>query len=212
MPASKFPARTLILVGVFGIVAALSGALLAQRFWRGESAPALTTGTLLQPPRPLPDFALVNHDGHVFTSQNLQGHWSVLFFGFTNCPDICPTTLTLLAGVNKALANVPVGQRPRMVFVSADAQRDKPEHIKTYVQFFDRDFVGVTGTQPALEAFALSLGAPIALRELADGNYTVDHSGTLFVTDPQGALRAIFSGPHQIEALVPDLRALLGVR
>ena len=133
-----------------------------------------------------------------------------MFFGFTNCPDICPTTLTLLAAVDKQLAALPDDQRPRIALVTADAERDTPEHIKKYVQFFNPNFIGVTGTQTALEAFALSIGAPIAIRPQVGGGYTVDHSSAIFVVDPQGALRAVFSGPHQLESLTADLRTVVG--
>jgi protein SCO1/2 len=207
-PPTKKPLTTIVIV-IVGIVAALAGALLAQSFLPREPV-SLVTGTLLQPSKPIPAFALIDQDGNPFTSQQLQGHWSVLFFGFTNCPDICPTTLTLLAAVDKQLADLPNSKRPRITLVTADAQRDTPEQLKQYVQFFNPNFAGVTGTQTSLEAFALSVGAPIAIRPQAGGGYSVDHSAAIFVIDPQGALRAVFSGPHQLGSLTADLRTVVG--
>lgn len=206
-PAKKPPA--VILIVIAGIVAALAGAWLAHSFL--PRAPAvLATGTLLQPPKAIPAFALIDQDGKPFTPAQLQGHWRVLFFGFTNCPDICPATLTLLAAVDKQLADLPETRRPRITLVTADAQRDTPEQLKMYVQFFNPQFTGVTGAQDALEKFALSLGAPVAIRPQNGGGYNVDHSGAIFVVDPQGALRAVFGGPHQAESLSADLRILVG--
>jgi protein SCO1/2 len=198
------------LIVVVGIVAALVGALLAQMYLNRAPA-ALATGTLLDPPKSIPAFALLDQDGQPFTPSDLQGQWSVIFFGFTNCPDICPTTLTTLNSVHSLLEDI-AEQRPQVILVTADAKRDTPEQIKKYVRFFNSTFAAVTGDQPALEAFALSLGAPVAIRPLSDGTYNVDHSGALFIVDPQGALRAIFSGPHQATALAADLRILVGAR
>jgi len=206
-PAKK-PLAPFVIV-VVGIVAALAGALLAWTLL--PRAPvALATGTLLQPAKPIPSFALIDQDAAPFTSRHLQNHWTVLFFGFTNCPDICPTTLTLLANVDKALAGLPADKRPRFTFVTADARRDTPEQIKQYVRFFDPNFTAVTGTQASLEAFALSVGAPVAIRPLADGSYAVDHSAAIFVIDPQGALRAVFNGPHRIDSLASDIQTVVG--
>jgi protein SCO1/2 len=206
-PAKKSPA--VILIVIVGIVAALAGAWLAHSFLQRAQV-TLATGTLLQPPKAIPAFALIDQDGKPFTPQQLQGQWRVLFFGFTNCPDICPATLTLLAAVDKQLSDLPDDKRPRITLVTGDAQRDTPEHLKKYVQFFNPKFTGVTGTQEALEQFALSLGAPVAIRQLDGGGYTVDHSAAIFIVDPQGALRAVFGGPHQVESLSADLRALVG--
>ena len=205
-PTQKSSAPLVVSVG---IVAILAGALLAWALL--PRAPiALATGTLLQPPRPLPSFSLVDQDAAAFTPVQLQDRWTILFFGFTHCPDICPTTLTLLAGVEKALANLPPDRRPRFALVTADAQRDTPERLKQYVRFFNPNFIAVTGQQSSVEAFALSVGAPVAIRSLGDGAYTVDHSSALFVIDPQGALRAVFNGPHRSESLVADLRTVVG--
>jgi len=206
-PAKK-PLAPFVIV-IVGIVAALAGALLAWSLL--PRAPiALATGTLLQPSKPIPSFALVDQDAQPFTSQHLQNHWTVLFFGFTHCPDICPTTLTLLASVDKELSDLPIDKRPRFAFVTADAQRDTPEQIKKYVRFFNPNFIAVTGSQPSLEAFALSVGAPVAIRSLPDGSYAVDHSSAIFVVDPQGALRAVFNGPHQAASLASDIQTIVG--
>lgn len=132
-----------------------------------------------------------------------------MFFGFTTCPDICPTTLALLARVEKSLSDLPTQTRPQVVLVSVDPERDTPEQLQKYVRFFSPSFVGVTGSPAQIDEFTRAMGAPVAKRPLGEGGYTVDHSGSIFVIDPSGAMRALFSPPHSQDALVADLRALL---
>jgi protein SCO1/2 len=170
----------------------------------------LAKATLIDPARPLPPMAFVDQQGQPFGVEQLRGHWSILFFGFTHCPDVCPTTLALLAQVEKTLADLPTEQRPHIVLVSVDAKRDTPERLAAYVKSFSPTFTGVTaGDQPAVEDFALKLGVPVAISPLADGNYTVDHSAAIFVVDPSGALRALSSTPHNVPIIAEDYRSIV---
>ena len=135
-----------------------------------------------------------------------------MFFGYTNCPDFCPTTLTTLAAVEKRLraAQLPT---PQVIFVSVDAKRDTPAQLAKYVPYFDPDFVGLTATdQPAIEALAKKWGVAVLIRPAADGNHTVDHSGAIFVIDPKGNLAAVLTGPFTVEALQSDIQRLVAGR
>ncbi len=201
--------RAPLLAGI-AIVAILAGALSAQ-FLRAPSQPVLnlSSGTLLPDARTLPEFQLVDSNGQPFTRTGLNGHWSVLFFGFTHCPDICPTTLTLLAQVEKALADLPEAQRPKMVFVSVDPQRDTPDQVGKYIQFFSPTFIGLTGAQTHINELTKAMGVPVAIHDLGNGAYGVDHAATLFLIDPQARMAAVFSPPHQVATLAQDLRAVV---
>jgi protein SCO1 len=169
----------------------------------------LATGTLLAPSRALADFSLIDNQGRSFGPANLHGHWSLMFFGYTNCPDFCPTTLTTLAAVEKRLRAVKAAT-PQVIFVSVDAKRDTPAQLAKYVPYFDPDFVGLTAVdQPAIEALARKWGVAVLIRPAADGNYTVDHSGDIFVIDPAGRLAAVLSGPFTVEALQSDIQRLV---
>jgi len=205
-------ARNRILVfASIGIVAALAGAFLAQAGFRSGVVPiALQSGTILQPARALPPFALLDHEGKPFGNDRLRGHWSLLFFGFTNCGDVCPTTLALLAAAGHKLGDLPDPQRPQVVFISVDAKRDTPETVRTYISNFDTSFTGVTGTQKDLDALTAALGVPSAVRQLDNGGYAVDHSAAILAVSPNGEFRAIFSPPHTLEALAGDYRLLIG--
>ena len=185
----------------------------AAAFWRhsdGTAPVALTTGTLILPRRPLPAFSLLDHHGAAFTQDSLKGHWSMLYFGYTNCPDLCPTTLASLAGMQKSLAGAGVRTRPVVVFISADARRDTPAVLARYVPYFDPGFVGVTAsTQADIESFARKLGVAILIGPDSGGAYTVDHSSAVFVTAPDGSLAAVLTGPHSAQGLSEDFRRIV---
>jgi protein SCO1/2 len=172
----------------------------------------LATGTLLSPARQLPDFNLIDQQGRAFGSADLRGHWSFIFFGYTHCPDFCPTTLTTLAALNKRLRAEHAAVVPQVIFVSVDAKRDTPPQLAKYVPYFDPSFIGLTAPEQAtVESFARQMGAAVLLQPAADkdGNYTVDHSAQIFVFDPSGKLTAVLSGPFTIDALRGDLQRIV---
>jgi protein SCO1 len=173
----------------------------------------LATGTLLTPSRKLPDFSLIDAQGRSFGAANLLGNWSLMFFGYTNCPDFCPTTLTTLAAMNKQLRAAKAAVLPQVIFVSVDAKRDTPAQLAKYVPYFDPEFIGLTAAdQPAIEAFARQMGVGVIIQPAKDGNYTVDHSAMIFVFDPSGKLAAILSGPFSVDALQSDFRRIVSAR
>ena len=193
------------IVGVAGIAASV--------LWRHTPAVELTTGTLLTPSRALPDFSLIDQQGKVFGSANLRGHWSLLIFGYTNCPDYCPTTLTTLAAVQKRLRAAKAPVLPQVIFVSVDAKRDTPAQLAKYVPYFDPEFIGLTAAdQPGIEAVAKKLGVAVIIQPGAGGNYTVDHSGEIFVVTPDGRIGAILTGPFSVAALQSDFERIVGAR
>jgi protein SCO1 len=203
--------RSIAFAVAVAIVAVAAGMLLARalttRASQATRAP-LASGTLLTPARPLPEFALIDHAGQPFGPDRLRGRWSLLFFGFTSCPDVCPTTLALLAQVEKQLSDLPAEERPQVILVSVDPQRDTPEQLASYVRFFSPSFIGVTASQVSIKEFTRSMGVPVAITPTGEGRYTVDHSAAVFVIDPAGELRALFSPPHSPDALAADLRRL----
>jgi protein SCO1/2 len=204
---SKFLSFALIcIVGIAGIAASL--------LWHRRAAPVeLATGTLLTPGRALPDFSLIDQKGRTFTAADLRGHWSLLFFGYTNCPDFCPTTLTTLAAMEKNLRSAKAAVIPQVIFVSVDSKRDTPAQLAKYVPYFDPSFVGLTAAdQPSIEALAKDMGVAVSIRPAADGNYTVDHSGAIFVLGPDGRITAILTGPYSASDLQGDFLRIVAAR
>jgi len=186
----------------------------ASALWRHRAPPVdLTTGTFLPLRQALPDFSLIDQQGRTFGSANLRGHWSFLFFGYTNCPDLCPTTLTTLAAMQKRLRAAKAPVLPQVIFVSVDAKRDTPAQLAKYVPYFDPEFIGLTAAdQPSIDAVAKKLGISVIIRPAPDGNYTVDHSGAILVVDPGGRLSAVLGGPFGAEALQGDFQRIVAAR
>jgi protein SCO1/2 len=192
------------------LIAGISAALI----WRNATAPAeLATGAYIRPSRALPDFSLIDTQGHAFGLARVRGQWSMMFFGYTNCPDFCPTTLTTLAALEKRLRAEAAPVRPRVIFMSVDAKRDTPEQLAKYVPYFDPEFIGLTAAnQSDVQAVAAKLGVSVIITPNADGTYSVDHSGAIFVLNPQGRLAAVLTGPFSVDALESDFRRIVEAR
>jgi protein SCO1/2 len=198
---------------VAAVVAAgiLAGAAVAHQLIRQRvtEEPVLEHATLYHEPRPLPAFSLVDQHGARFGPSQLRGRWTFLFFGFVNCPDICPTTLATLAAARNSLDELPEAGRPGVTLVSVDPGRDTPAVLRRYVSHFDPSFQGVTGTPAEIDALARNLGAAVFVGAEDDaGNYAVDHSAAVFLVDPEGRVAALFSAPHDGAAIARDFRRI----
>lgn len=189
-----------ILVLVAALGAALAGFWLAREL--DSSAPQLASGTWLPRPREIGDFRLTDHLGRPFTARELQGKPSLVFFGFTHCPDVCPTTLAKLAQIRKVAA-IPGLQ---VLFVSVDPERDTPTAMGLYVHAFDPDFIGLTGNPEAVRSLTAKFGIAVSRVALPGGDYTMDHSAAVFLLDTHGRIAAIFTPPFDIRRLALDLQ------
>lgn len=147
-------------------------------------------------PRPLTDFQLLDEQGKAFTPEDLKGHWTFAFVGFTNCPDICPAAMASLRKTESLLpANLP---QPEYLLITADPEHDTPEILREYLAFFGDNFHGATGELSVLRNLAKSLGAVFVHREV-EGDLLVDHSGHFALINPDGELAAVFPPPHTPE-------------
>jgi protein SCO1/2 len=156
-------------------------------------------GTRLQIPRQLGVPAdLKKTDGNAFTTDDMKGHWSMLFFGYTSCPDICPTTLTTVVAARKKAGNT----FPQVYFISVDPERDSLNKLSKYVKYFDKDIVGVTGSLKMLKAFALQANAffsKVPSKSGSADDYLISHSSALMLVNPDAQLVAFINPP-----LTPD--------
>ncbi|MFU8763489.1 MAG: SCO family protein [Haliea sp.] len=173
-------------------------------------APALAAGVAVTPPAALPDFSLRDQRGKPFTPAALQGHWSLIFPGFTHCPDICPATLAILDRAHELLGSTAADLQ--VVLLSVDPQRDTPAALARYLEFFNPGFIGVTGEQQQLEQLYTGLGVQHIRIPGARGEYSVDHSAALLLVDPEGRLAGYFMPPFKAERLAADLEPLLAAR
>ena len=150
-------------------------------------------------PRRFSDFELIDDHGEPFTREDLQGKWSLLFFGFTQCPDICPLTLLDLSRLMPALPQE-IADNTQVILVSLDPARDTPEVLAEYVAAFNKDFIGVTGEFLTLRRFANELN--VAFAKVTQGeDYTVDHSGNIVIINPMGDYHGFFKPPFSVEKL-----------
>lgn len=192
--------------GVQNYLAAALGLALAAALSFGialnrEAEPV--AATVLPDPMPLPQFRLTAGDGAPFTRDSLLGEHHLLFFGFTECPDVCPITLQQLAAMRRLLSERGSETLPDIVFVSVDPERDSVEAVAEYAQAFGSGVTGVRGELEALEALTRTLGVFHA-RPATEQGYTVEHSAAVFVIDDAARYSAVFSAPLEVDALVND--------
>lgn len=200
-------------IGVIAIVAFALGLFLARALWPARPAPPTTELlTVLPQARVLPPFELVRHDGRRLDNAALRGHWTLVFFGFTHCPDVCPTALAMLAQVHRSLADLPADRQPQVLFVSVDPERDDAKQLAAYVTFFDPTFIGATGTAEQVATVAAAFSLPYAKVPTPDGGYTMDHGAGVFVVDDAGALAALSASARDAAALARDYRKLIAWR
>lgn len=157
--------------------------------------------------RPLPAFALADHAGRPLGPDDFAGRWSLLFFGYAQCPDICAPTLQRLSAALDRLDDPDA----RIVFVSVDPGRDAPAALAGYVAHFRPGTLGATGAPAAVAALMAELGAFAERRELAAG-YLIDHSAAVWLVDPAARLAGVFTPPHDPDAIAADLRRLRAAR
>jgi len=179
--------------------AALGGFFLARQLDR--EAPVLASGTWLPRPKLIESFELIDAKGRPYTNADLTSAPTLVYFGFTRCPDVCPTTLVKLA---QALKQAGVGPL-RVVFVSIDPERDTPGVVGLYAHAFDPSFQGVTGKPEEILKVARNFAVAVNRVDLPGGDYTMDHSAVLFLVDARG-IDAIFTPPFEVPALAADLR------
>ena len=148
----------------------------------------------LERPRILDDFQLIADSGNSFHTSQLAGRWTLVFFGFTHCPDVCPTTLATLNSFYQTL-DEDTRKDTDVLLVSVDPQRDEPEKLHDYVRYFNPEFAGVTGEFLNLKRFANQLNVPFNKVPLEDGSYTVDHGSQVVLINPRGHYHGFFKAP-----------------
>lgn len=162
---------------------------------------------LFEQVRDIGQFALVDDENRPFTPASLRGRWSLLFFGYTFCPDICPTTLALLSQFYGQL-KPEYAKDTQIVMVSVDPARDTPAKLHQYVDYFNTQFRGVTGEFMALQQFATSLNVPFRKVPGGGDHYAVEHSGNIVIIDPNGHYIGFFRAPHDVGKLIQSYRSI----
>ena len=204
-----------ILLVVVTIVAAIFGQWLYQVTQDEPVDLNKLSATVFSTPRTVTPFSLLDHHGNVFTEKSLQGQWSFAFFGYSNCPDVCPSTLTTLNLMLKAIGNQAAELTlPRVMMFSVDPERDTVEQLGKYIPYFNKSFIGVTAEkQSDVDAITKQFGIAYFVNKKSptDTEYAVEHSGAILLFNPQGQLHALFSAPHDPVILANEFATIRGV-
>lgn len=205
--------RMLVFVLLAAMVAIAAIGIFFKEQGQGHRQYALTAkqkidGSVLPKPRDIQAFQLQGTNGKPFTQANLQGHWSLLFFGYTNCPMVCPTTMTELTKMYHQLQkDLPAKALPQVVLVSVDPERDSMSRLKEYVGSFDGHFMGARGDLSAVKKLTNQLSVvfkKVVFDESDPGHYAVTHSAEVMLVNPEGQLVAFMSYPHKALQMVKD--------
>ena len=160
----------------------------------------------IDPPRQLAEFKLIDDSSEVFLPEEFAGKWNILFFGFTYCPDVCPTTMSFLAELKSSLDGTEA-ESTDVVMVSVDPARDTVEQLATYVPYFHSEFLGVTGDFPDILSFARRFNSPFRKVTTEDGSYQMDHSANVVLINPKGDFHGFFRAPLDLAKMKVTLRS-----
>lgn len=203
----KRPLLTLAIAMAF--LALLFGAWFGYNLHKKQNV-EFATATILPQAKTISSFQLIDDNEHAFTNDNLKGHWSLVFFGFTSCPDLCPTTLTTLNAAYQKLEAAHQAPMPQVVFISVDPERDTPPHLNDYMSSFNKNFIGATGTKEQIDKLTQELSVLyMKVTQANSDSYTIDHSGTILVIDPAGNWYALFNTPHDANNIAKDFQAIV---
>ena len=198
-----------ILVALVALVIGLTVYKVLNTGQQLDTAELLDAGIVLLPQgRDVPNLTLTDQDGQPVSMQELEGKWNLLFFGYTFCPDICPATLAELRQLRGKLPDE-ISQRMQPILVSVDPERDTPEQLKKYLDYFGAGFIGLTGPLDDIQTLANAVGVPFIPADTSKENYTVDHGGNLALIGPDGRLRGFVRGPLRTDKLAEQLPVLL---
>ena len=194
---------------VLASIAVAVGLWAGSRWLSLPAPPKLNTAVMYPAGLTVPDFQLQRADGKPLNAADLRGKWTLVFFGFTHCPDICPTTLADFKQVWSRLAAQGKTDKLQFLFVSVDPERDTPEQLSRYVGFFNPDFIAATGVDEELTRFTRALGVLYLRVPDAAGGYSIDHSASVIIIDPEGRRVGMFRPPFAPESISADLTTLL---
>lgn len=198
-----------ILVALVALILGLTINKVLNGRGQGNPTELIDAGIILLPQsRAVPELEMNDENGQPVRVDQLKGKWSLVFFGYTFCPDICPTTLAQLRKVKSELPKEAV-ERMQVVLVSVDPNRDTPAQLKQYLGYFDKDFRGLTGSLEATQKLANALSIPFIPADTSKPGYTVDHSGNLALIGPDGAQRGFVRAPFNNQKLVAQLPGLV---
>ncbi|MEE4890754.1 SCO family protein [Pseudomonas alliivorans] len=198
-----------ILVAIVALIMGLTINRVLSGKGPGDQTALIDAGVILLPQsRSLPSLSMSDQNGAPVAVDEFKGKWTLVFFGYTYCPDICPTTLAQLRDIRTKLPQEAV-HNMRVVLVSVDPDRDTPQQLKQYLGYFDPRYIGLTAPVADIQKLASALSIPFIPADTSKPGYTVDHSGNLALIGPDGRQRGFIRSPLNAQKLVAQLPVLL---
>ncbi len=193
----------IVILIIFALIAASAGIWLGQQTTGSSQThlkPASIQGAIYPEAKVISDFSLIDQQSRQITKDSFLNHWSLIFVGYTHCPDICPTTMSVMNQVSEFMQEQQI-QPPDIVFLSIDPARDTPDTLNSYVAYFNKDFIGLTGSVDAVSQLSKELNAvfrkaPGTSGQITNDDYLMDHSSALMLVNPEGNLQSILTAPH----------------
>lgn len=208
--SNKILAKLFLIVG---LIALGVGAIYLKRLFMSDDLLVYSnnnTITVFDDPIPIQNLDLQSNQGS-FTRQDLLGKWSFIFFGYTHCPDVCPTTLTLLQQVNHGLQDYP--EKVQMIFITLDPARDTVRKIGEYVAYFNKHFIGLSGGQPEIDKLVKTLGVLYEKELPQKDGYAINHTASVFIVNPKAQVQALLSSQAaSVAKIVTETRRLISAK
>jgi len=203
------------IIALVAFMALITGLFVSQYLHKGPNVdPETFHGTWLQHPRAINEFHLTGTNGNIFDNKSLKGQWTFMFFGFTSCGYMCPTTMAELGKTYRLLVEKNIQPLPKIVMVSIDPSRDTLQKIDNYVHAFNMNFYGARGSSSVVQRMTKEMGVVFTKVSAPEGqdknNYDIQHSGAVMVFNPKGELNAFFTAPHKSENIASDYISIVG--
>lgn len=209
MKTKKLSTKLALTLAATGLFAAFFAMIPFPQKAESGSMPEEIKELLVKTPVPVRPFKLLDHSKNSFDNDRLKDTWTLMFFGYTHCPDVCPTTLTELDNAASRLKNQSASKHKlQYVFVSIDPKRDTPELLADYISYFGAKFIAVTGEHEQLKKLANPLGIQYKIGIGFNKEYLVEHSSAMLLIDPEGRYYARFNAPHYSEEIVAGFKSL----
>jgi len=194
------------------LIAAVAGFFASKQFYNTEDKNAYQALLIYPEKKTFSGFQLTDQNSTTLTIDDFSDKWTLLFFGFTHCPDVCPTTLAELQTTFKLLETENLSQMPEVLFVSVDPERDNPQTLQNYISFFNPAFNAATADGANILSITSQVGVAyhIGDHQAGDINYSVDHTAAIFLVSPQKQLYGLFQSPHDAKKMAHDLSLLIG--
>lgn len=201
-----------LLIVIVLLISGIAGLLAYQQLHTTEAKQKFQSLLVFPQQKSFSGFNLLDKNNKQLTIKDFSRHWTLLFFGYTHCPDVCPTTLTELQKAFKMLKGNNLKQMPQVLFVSVDGERDNPQTLNQYIQFFNPNFNAATADDANILSITSQVGAAyhIESHEKNNINYNVDHTAAVFLISPEQKLYGLFRSPHDAAKIAKDLTQLIG--